>query len=249
MSDELILALDLYMQHRSSPLVQEAPEILALSALLIKLSEILDTQQTDTYRNPTDVYAKIMDFRRMDPQHPEYGKVGLGRSNTHEAIVWNEFAADLKRLADVAAAIRTSIESMELPRGAWMQEEEEQTAQEGLLLTRLHRYRERDAKLSRSKKEQSLKDTGKILCEACDVDSERKYGKAGIGVEAHHVRPLHTLTGPKINRLSDLALLCATCHRVLHAHKPWLTVPQLRELVQSQKNARDGRNSPDETDL
>lgn len=233
MRDELILALDLYVRHRSAPLAKEAPEILELSALLVKLGVTLDAQRTETYRNPNGVYMKIMNFRRMDPQYTASGKVGLGRGNKLEAVVWGEFASDPKRLAEVAAAIRASIESAEIPRGEWTQEEEEQTGQEGRLLTRLHRYRERDEKLSRRKKEQVLKDTGKILCEACDLDSETKYGTAGIGVEAHHVQPLHTLSGPKTNRLSDLALLCATCHRVLHAHKPWLTVRQLRELVQT----------------
>jgi predicted HNH restriction endonuclease len=238
MRDELILALDLYMRHRSSPLGKEAPEILELSALLVKLGEILDAQRTETYRNANGVYMKIMNFRRMDPQYTASGKVGLGRGNKLEAVVWNEFAADPERLAEVASAIRSSIESTEIPRGEWTQEEEEQTGQEGRLLTRLHRYRERDGKLSRRKKEHVLKETGKILCEGCDLDSEKKYGTAGIGVEAHHTQPLHTLAVPKTTRLSDLALLCATCHRVLHAHKPWLTVPQLRVLVESRKKGK-----------
>jgi 5-methylcytosine-specific restriction enzyme A len=62
----------------------------------------------------------------------------------------------------------------------------------------------------------------------------KEYGKPGIGIEAHHFEPLHTLAAPKVPRLDDVALLCATCHRGLHAHRPWLTVPRLRELVQGQ---------------
>lgn len=235
MRDELILALDLYIRHRNPPPAKEAPEILELSALLVKLGEILDARRTDTYRNPNGVYMKIMNFRRMDPQYTASGKVGLGRGNKLEAVVWDEFARDQKRLAEIAAAIRDSINSAEIPRGEWTQEEEELTGEEGRVLTRLHRYRERDEKLARRKKDQVLDDTGKLACEACDLDSGQTYGEPGIGLEAHHNQPLHTLTAPKTTRLKDLSLLCATCHRVLHAHKPWLTVARLREIVDGQR--------------
>jgi hypothetical protein len=32
-------------------------------------------------------------------------------------------------------------------------------------------------------------------------------------------------------RLADLALLCANCHRMIHARRPWLTLDELRGLL------------------
>ncbi len=43
----------------------------------------------------------------------------------------------------------------------------------------------------------------------------------------HHVVPLHKI-GKSRTKLTDLALDCPTCHRVLHAHKPFITPAELR---------------------
>lgn len=104
------------------------------------------------------------------------------------------------------------------------------------MLTRLHRTRERDPKLARRKKAKVLKDTGKLACEACGDDASEKYGQIGSGVvDAHHTSPLHTLTDPTETALADLALLCPTCHRVIHAAKPWLTVAELRDSIEKRR--------------
>lgn len=236
--DELILALDLYLRHRQSPPGKNSPEVLTLSALLVRLGEILDAQRNRTYRNPNGVYMKIMNFRRFDPQYTAGGKVGLGRGSKQEEVVWNEFADQPERLREVVAAICASIKSQEVPQGSWTEEEEEQTATEGRVLTRLHRTRERNPKITKRKKEKVLKETGKLACEACGVDAAQKYGEIAQGViDAHHNKPLHTLMEPAKTMLEDLALLCATCHRVLHASKPWLTLEQLREAINTQRRA------------
>jgi len=240
--DELILALDLYLLHRSSPPGKASPEILQLSALLIRLGEILDAQRSSTYRNPNGVYMKIMNFRRVDPQYIATGKVGLGRGSKQEEVVWNEFAADPVRLREVAAAIRLSIASKQVLPGSWTDEEEEQTGTEGRILTRMHRSRERDQKLAKRKKEKVFKATGKLACEACESDAVEKYGELGFGlIDAHHTKPLHTLTEPTETKLDDLALLCPSCHRVIHAARPWLTVLELRAIIEKRRSAGGSR--------
>lgn len=105
-------------------------------------------------------------------------------------------------------------------------------AEEGLVLTRLHRKRERSAKLRRAKKERVEKETGRLSCEACDLDFGERYGARAKGfIECHHIIPLHTLKPGQRTKLDDLALLCPNCHRVLHMRKPWLTVEGVRGLV------------------
>jgi 5-methylcytosine-specific restriction protein A len=35
-------------------------------------------------------------------------------------------------------------------------------------------------------------------------------------------------------RLSDLHLLCANCHRMVHAKRPWLTLDELKGYVREE---------------
>lgn len=80
------------------------------------------------------------------------------------------------------------------------------------------------------KKKQVLKDTAKLACEVCDFESAAIYGPAAEGViDVHHIVPLHKV-GDSITRLADLALVCPTCHRVIHRHSPVVTPQELRTL-------------------
>jgi 5-methylcytosine-specific restriction protein A len=56
------------------------------------------------------------------------------------------------------------------------------------------------------------------------------YGDLGAGfAECHHKLPL--AAGERRTLLSDLAIVCANCHRMLHRRSPWLTVEELQEIL------------------
>lgn len=58
------------------------------------------------------------------------------------------------------------------------------------------------------------------------------YGPRGVDfIECHHVKPLSEIEIERKTRLDDLALVCANCHRMIHAKRPWLTIKQLHEIV------------------
>jgi 5-methylcytosine-specific restriction protein A len=78
-----------------------------------------------------------------------------------------------------------------------------------------------------------LDDEGVITAwEACGFDFEKEYGERGKDiVDAHHTKPLSELPKGRKTSASDLALLCANCHRVIHAARPWLTVEELRATL------------------
>lgn len=232
--DELILALELYLRHRASPLGKDDEEVTELSEFLGKMGQALGLAEVETYRNANGVYMKMMNFRRFDAEYTKDGKVGLTRGNKDEEVVWREFSIDPVRLAAVTTAIRSTIEKhsgdYEL-RGT--EEPGIQEAEEGRVLTRLHRTRERSRKLIEAKKKAALKQHGRLFCEACGFDFSQKYGPAGEGlIDAHHTIPVHTLSPGDITRLEDLALLCANCHRVVHSSRPWLTVQEVIGLIQ-----------------
>ena len=232
--DELILALDLYLRHRVSPLRKDDREVTELSEFLGKMGHVFGLAEAETYRNANGVYMKMMNFRRFDTEHTNNGKVGLTRGNKDEEVVWREFSIDPVRLAAVTAAIRSTIEKHSGGyefRGT--DEPDIQEAEEGRVLTRLHRMRERSRKLIEAKKKAVLKQRGRLSCEACGFDFSQKYGPAGDGlIDVHHITPVHTLSQGDITRLEDLALLCANCHRVVHSSRRWLTVKQVMGLIQ-----------------
>src|SRR4051794_14357835 len=91
--DELILALDLYLQFRSSPPGKDSNQVNELSALLNRMAEA-EVREAQTFRNANGVYMKMMNFRRFDPEYTSSGRVGLTRGNRVEESVWNEFSKD-----------------------------------------------------------------------------------------------------------------------------------------------------------
>nr|WP_253943255.1 HNH endonuclease [Nocardioides sp. zg-1308] len=102
-------------------------------------------------------------------------------------------------------------------------------AQEGGQWLAQHYRRERNRTI-RKRKIAAVQAAGLLIaCEVCEFDFGRAYGDLGDGyIEVHHVLPLHA-SGPTTTRLSDLALLCSNCHRMIHRARPWLTPEELRD--------------------
>jgi predicted HNH restriction endonuclease len=161
--------------------------------------------------------------------------VALSRGNKDEEVVWSEFSGDLSRLVAVAAAIRSAVNQHTEDRTLFGGDEPDiQEAEEGRVLTRLHRVRERSRKLVEQCKRTALRKHGRLFCAACDFDFALKYGPTGDGlIDVHHTKPVHTLAEGDKTSVNDLILLCANCHRVVHSSRRWLTVDQVRALIQA----------------
>jgi hypothetical protein len=86
-------------------------------------------------------------------------------------------------------------------------------AEEGRASLRIHLRRERSRKLIEDFKASLTT----YACEACGDDMEAIYGALGLGyVEAHHKVPVALIEEGEKTKLSDLAALCANCHRMIH---------------------------------
>lgn len=234
--DELILALDLYLKTRPKRLSESDPNVIALSKVLNSLPPAQAASDPGKFRNTNGVKMKCGNFMRFDPYYKDRGRSGLSRGNQLEEVVWNEFASDPARLAAVAEAIRkgASEASAEptgtLPTEALIDPDEE--FQEGAVLTRLHKRRERDPKASAKKKASVLQETGRLQCEACGFDFAVAYGELGSGfAECHHRLPLASLGSRTGTRLADLAILCANCHRMIHKTRPLMSVDEFKRVV------------------
>lgn len=229
--DELILALDLYVKEGASP---PSSSLVTLSSLLRRITIESELADEPSFRSPGAVGLKLGNFMALDtPGH------GMPHGGTGDAEALREFAKDHARLSQTASAIADGIAAgYPSPRDDVDDDPNESEAEEGRVLSGEHRWRERNAKLVKRKKEEAFKRDGRLTCEACGFDFAVAYGERGLGyVECHHTVPLHHLKTGTRTKLEDLALLCANCHRMVHARKGWLTLSELRELVEKARAA------------
>lgn len=108
----------------------------------------------------------------------------------------------------------------------------EMVATEGRATLLAHLARERDRRIVEAKKREVLQATGKLVCEACGFDFEQKYGERGREFcEVHHRKSLAAIDGLIQTKLSDLAVVCSNCHRMIHRRLPMLTVEEIGALA------------------
>lgn len=164
-----------------------------------------------------------------------------GRATQIHAEVLKDFLARPAEMAEAAQRIRQGLTAgafQDLPPET--EGEDDFSALEGRLLLGRHRSRERNKGLRKKKIDTVLRQGHQLACEACGFDFERVYGDRGRGyIECHHVVPLHE-AGEGRTKLSDLALICANCHRMIHRRAPWPTPEELRASIE-QKHAGDRR--------
>ncbi|MFD5366467.1 HNH endonuclease [Streptomyces sp. NPDC127103] len=233
--DEIILACDLAMTNGWKRLEFDDPRVIELSALLQGMPIHPEELRNELFRNPNGVARKTVDITSRHPDYP--GKPTNG--NALDVEVMNDFLTRPADMAEVAKRIRSGLttgEFADLPPEA--EEEDDYSAPEGRLLLRRHRTRERDKRLRKRKIDAVLRQGRRLACEACDFDFEEAYGDRGRGyIECHHIVPLHE-AGEGRTKLSDLALICANCHRMIHRRAPWPTPKDLRSIVKSRQQNR-----------
>jgi 5-methylcytosine-specific restriction protein A len=228
--DEIILALDLYIKNPASPPGKGSAAVADLSAILNKMHRLDGVSATPTLRNENGVYLKMMNLRALDPAFIAQGKVGMQSGGALEKVIWTEYVGLPDRLAMDAKAIRDSVVNANEASIARLPLPEPYEGEEGGVMMRLHKRYERDPRLVAEKRKAAIVD-GDLTCEVCSFDFEAIYGSLGTGfIEVHHTKPVHSMQPGSRTKLSDLALLCANCHRMAHRSRLPLTLQQLREI-------------------
>lgn len=106
-------------------------------------------------------------------------------------------------------------------------------SEEGNVIYKMHKKRERDGKLPKRKKEEVYNKLGKLSCEVCDFDFYKKYGKRGYKfIECHHNIPISKMKEGDVTKINDLSLVCSNCHRMIHKATPWWTIEKLKKELQ-----------------
>ncbi|MCC6825191.1 MAG: HNH endonuclease [Acidobacteria bacterium] len=69
-------------------------------------------------------------------------------------------------------------------------------------------------------------------CEVCGFNFKAEYGEIGEGFcEVHHLLPLAESNKGRRTKLSDLAIICSNCHRMIHKTKPIKGIKAFRRML------------------
>jgi predicted HNH restriction endonuclease len=101
------------------------------------------------------------------------------------------------------------------------------SAQEGKIKVLSHRRRERSRELVEMAKAKFKAEHRRLFCQVCRFDFGKTYGEPDF-IEVHHLIPLRDLKEGQRTKLSDLALVCPNCHRMLHRGSLWPSLDELR---------------------
>ncbi len=231
--DEIILALDLYSRLEPGQISSTNPDVRELSQILNRLP-IHDVRPDEAkFRNPNGVSLKLSNFLAIDDSY--HGK-GMQSYSKLDEKVFKEFQFNEARLHQLANRIKNVATDINLANELYLIQEHDDgesfEVQEGAVIYKLHKLRERDSKIIKRKKEREFQRLGKLPCEACTFDFYQKYGDLGYKyIECHHRVPLSEFSTSTKTTLNDLALVCSNCHRMLHRKVDTLSVEGLKNIL------------------
>ena len=231
--DELILACALVESNGWRQLGEGDERVQELSVLLRQSTAIYPFgQRHPDFRNPASAARKTQNIASV---HPAHRGAPSHTSRLNQEVV-DDFRADPAGMHAAADRIRELMSRDEARDGSLPDlDADDIAAREGGLAFRAHLRRERDPKLRQKKLADTKRRGIPVAYEVCTFDFGRTYGAHGLDyIECHHRTPLH-ITGETRTKLADLALLCSNCHRMIHRTKHWLTVEELRDLVDAQR--------------
>jgi len=173
--------------------------------------------------------ATLLPIEKRSFMIPRAVKGGIGQSN-----VWY---ADSPESEQIVAGVLRLVESGgaadRLP-----DVDDEAYGFEGNPRLIAHLRRERNASIIKKKKKDVLDKTGALKCEACGFDFAKIYGERGREFcEVHHLVPLNKSDGVIKTELSELAIVCSNCHRIIHRMNPMPSIPELAKVIRENRDA------------
>jgi 5-methylcytosine-specific restriction enzyme A len=164
------------------------------------------------------LYVSVLFDRLLNPEMgDEPLPLSALRRGKLATVHWDTHASGIR--------IKTGVDELErlweehLRRVRPPEPEQGATALEGALRTALSRHRARETWLRAAKLQEVLSTGGRLACEVggCGFDFFDVYGEIGRDfAHVHHKKPLADRTTPSETKLSDLAIVCANCHAMIH---------------------------------
>lgn len=241
--EELIMSLDLYLRRPGPAARPDDHEVLRLSNAFRRMGEEMYGRIPPRYRSPSSIAMRASNWRAMNDDVVTSGRKGLENTGGLGREVWEDFHRRPDSLAATAAGILSDVEAgrflllvdrlKDFVDNTLALSDGITEASEGKVRTIQHLSFERNNKLAALKKAEAVAQLGSLRCEGCGMSFSERYGLHGDGfIEIHHTLPLSEYGGARRTSLDDLALLCANCHRMIHRHRKWLTIADLKAVLQ-----------------
>lgn len=225
--DETILALDLYFDCEDKIPSSNDSRVKGLSELLRSFPHHAQEARKESFRNPDGVAFKLQNLRQVAT-----GK-GLGNTSKMDRQIWEEFGEHRSNTKQLANLIRSGIKVIE---GVKEDSSDYEVFSEGKVVTESHIKRERAPALRR-KLLNKRKSEGGLCCDMCGCGPSSSNPELSDSIfEAHHIIPLAEAS-ERLTKLIDMALLCASCHRLIHKaislERRWLSIAEARTFLRS----------------
>lgn len=215
-----VLLSDTTTRHPSTPLETDK----ALYEIRQKLELIYPNDIVDFYLEPIQ---KDGHWINANDAFEEYKKAGQApiSPNTNRQSAHHQPAP--ATTGDTSSDMKSDIDAL---RPEELKEKGHTKQTEGERKLVKHYVRERAPKLRKAKLGAMIKKYDHLKCECCDTIGDTYKPEVRRSVfEVHHKKPLSE--GMTINGLDDLALLCANCHRAIHATNPLLSVEEFKNSI------------------
>ena len=109
---------------------------------------------------------------------------------------------------------------------------------EGLRMSRERYFFSRNSRLV-----QNAKEYYGYKCQVCAFNFENTYGDIGRGyIECHHLNPFSERAESEwseelVTSLDEVRVVCANCHRIIHRHRPALTIKAVQSAIRDRQDA------------
>jgi 5-methylcytosine-specific restriction protein A len=224
--EEVILALDLYNELKGSIPGPSDKRVIALSKELRSLPYHREASKVASFRNPAGVAFKLQNIRQVA------GGQGLSHTAHADRKVWEDFGGNQAATAGAAARIRSGLRIAQADEPP----DEDFEFAEGRAVTEAHKRIERNRSI-RKKLLKARSEAGALRCDLCACTGEQFNESVRESIfEAHHTKPI-AQAGEVKTKLSDMALLCANCHRLVHRlmnmRKGWIGIEEAKNALAS----------------
>jgi 5-methylcytosine-specific restriction protein A len=212
--EETLLALDVLLRHWPRIPGKASAEVRNLSATIRRLPIHARAVTNERFRNPAGVYLKLQNLASLHPG--KAGRKGL-RTSVTDRETWNRYwqrPDDVRRIAgEIVAGIDWLATLPTQPV------DEAFEVEEGAVLFRVHSVRERAQGLRPLVLQRVRAARGGLECEGCGFRARDGMPETLVLAvfEVHHLTPLAEVATVTTTRPTDLTLLCANCHRLIHA--------------------------------
>lgn len=215
-------------------IIEDDGETATLSPL--RVSILHSTVQIDLADRLSAIAKDIKQIDIIAAKHPELA-AAIQAHNVEVMKAVN--STEIRKLADRIVELQTDLFGMTnagsavtLEKYNALPETEAEAAivgKEGRLLIRIHVYKERNRHFAlMAKKYHKDKNGGILNCQACGLKPIDLYGADGERcIEAHHTIPIKELQPDNVTRVEDMAMVCASCHRIIHSKEPCIPVAEV----------------------